>query len=55
MPVTRTRMPRITRAPSMIQPSQRTAIHHSGLPRTRIDATTMMMPHGITVTSIHSI
>ena len=34
---------------------QRTAIHHNALPRTRTDATTMMMPHGMTVTSIHNI
>ena len=55
MPVTRTWMPSKTRAPPIAQPSQRTAIHHKGVPRMRNDAATMIMPHGTTVTSIQSI
>ena len=38
----------------MIQPSQRTAIHHSGSPRLHMEATSMISAHGTTVTSIHS-
>ena len=45
----------MTRAPSMAQRSQRTAIQYSGLPRTRMEASSMMMAHGITVISIQSV
>ena len=38
----------------MIQPSQRTAIHHSGVPRMPMEATSITMAHGTTVTSIHT-
>jgi len=44
----------ITRAPSIAQRSQRAAIQYSGSPRRQIDAVSMMMPQGTTVTSIHS-
>ena len=54
MPVTRVWMPSSTRAPPMAQPSQRAAIQYSGMPRFQSERRTMMMPQGITVTSIHS-
>ena len=38
----------------MAQLSQRTAIQYSGVPRRQSEATHMMIPHGTTVTSIHS-
>ena len=45
-------MPSKTRAPPIAQPSQRSAIQYSGIPRFHSELTHMMMPQGTTVTSI---
>jgi hypothetical protein len=52
MPVTRTCTPHRMRRPSICQDSQRSAFQYISSPLAQIEAVTIQMPQGMTVTSI---
>ena len=54
IPVTFTRIPKMTRDPAIDQVNHCDAIHHNGLPRTKIEATRIAIAHGMTVMNIQS-
>ena len=54
IPVTFTRIPKMTRAPAIDHVNHCDAIHHNGLPRTKIEATKIAIAHGMTVMNIQS-
>jgi hypothetical protein len=54
MPLTRYCTPQTMRSASVCQPSQRAAFQYISSPLDQMEATTIQMPQGITVISIHS-